>query len=151
MRNAGSFGLHVPYIRFQSPCASVEPRLRLRPHPPCTTAAAIYTAASLSLFLDPIARKRHANLSWDQVSNILLIRTMETDMSNIVENAERLAKEMSDSLKDFPERHIEALSAASEQTKEAIDQLAKAPVDRLQNTGSNLASTKKSWLRRHLQ
>jgi hypothetical protein len=56
------------------------------------------------------------------------------------ENAERLTKELFDALKEFPNWLSEPLRTASEQSKEAIDELAKTLVERLTDTGKTLAS-----------
>jgi len=56
------------------------------------------------------------------------------------ENAERLAKELFDAIKDFPNRFAEPLETASDQSRETIDKLATALAGRLEDTGKNLTA-----------
>jgi hypothetical protein len=56
------------------------------------------------------------------------------------QNAERLANELFDAIRDFPDRLAEPLNAASRQSMETTDRLATALAARLEDTGTNLSA-----------
>jgi hypothetical protein len=55
------------------------------------------------------------------------------------EHANRLERELSEAIKNFPGRYAAPLKTASEQTKETIDKLTSALIERFESVGSNLA------------
>jgi X-X-X-Leu-X-X-Gly heptad repeat protein len=56
------------------------------------------------------------------------------------EHADRLEKELSNAIKDFPARCAEPLKLACEQTKQTLDRLADALMERFEQTENNLAT-----------
>jgi archaellum component FlaC len=64
----------------------------------------------------------------------------EESVAEARKHAERLEKELSEAIKNFPVRCAEPLEAASEQTRQTVDKLAVALTERLEHTGNHLTA-----------